>query len=58
MAKKKAPLAAPQAQTLQPNMNPLGPSELRQVVKSDEQWSEFTLNDGTKLRVKPLLTFP
>jgi hypothetical protein len=36
-------------------INPLGETQLRRVVKSKIQESEFTLNDGTKLILKPLI---
>jgi hypothetical protein len=43
----------PQVQPIAPVFNPDGPSELRQVKSAKEEWSEFTLDDGTVLRVKP-----
>jgi hypothetical protein len=38
-----------------PNMPPVD-AERVDVTRSDEKWNEYTLSDGTKLRVKPVVT--
>src|ERR1700676_5507497 len=42
--------------TMQPEViNPLGETQVRKIVKSKIQESVFTLSDGTKLILKPLI---
>jgi hypothetical protein len=38
-----------------PNYNPQGPGEQRDVIASKDGWSEYTLSDGTVLRLKAAL---
>jgi hypothetical protein len=38
-----------------PGYNPAGKMEVMDVVSSKEAWSEYTLNDGTKIRAKAVL---
>ncbi len=45
------PLAPPSGVTL----NVFGPTEQRKIVRSHVAESVFTLSDGTKLRVKPIM---
>jgi hypothetical protein len=59
MAKKSmsaaAPSSAPLAQPSGANVNPFGPTEQRKITRSHVAESVFTLSDGTKLRVKPVV---
>lgn len=41
--------------TSPPGYNPLGAGEQRDVVASKDGWSEYTLNDGTIIRLKAAL---
>jgi hypothetical protein len=56
-AAKKRRVSSPSAQPiLQPeHINPLGETQPRKIVRSRVRESEFTLNDGTKLVLKPLI---
>ena len=38
-----------------PPFNPSVRTESRQIKKSVEQWSEYTLDDGSTIRVRPVL---
>jgi hypothetical protein len=38
-----------------PGYNPTGKMEVMDIVSSKEAWSEYTLNDGTKIRAKAVL---
>jgi hypothetical protein len=55
--KRKTGIAPVSAQPMtQPEViNPLGETQVRKIVKSKIQPSEFTLSDGTKLILKPLI---
>ena len=35
---------------------PSGEGASMQIVKSDEQWNNYTLADGTTLRIRPIVT--
>jgi hypothetical protein len=36
-------------------LNPNGPTESRSIVWTPDTWAEFKLDDGTKIRIKPVL---
>jgi hypothetical protein len=59
MAKKSmsaaAQLSAPLAPPSGASVNPFGPTEQRKITRSHVAESVFTLSDGTKLRVKPVV---
>jgi hypothetical protein len=57
MAKRKRALKAAALPTLgtPPVVNPFGPTKQRVVAKSKIVSSEFTLDDGTKLLVTPIV---
>jgi hypothetical protein len=52
MAKAKIAAAAPQ---VLPFVNLEGPREPRRIVTPQDNWSEFALDDGNTLRIKPVL---
>jgi hypothetical protein len=57
MAKKsktRTPVAPPPVLRL--SINPFGPTQQRKIKKSKVMASEFSLNDGTKLLVTPLVS--
>jgi hypothetical protein len=56
VAKKRRVLPPPAKPIFQPEVvNPLGETQPRKVVRSKIRESEFTLSDGTKLVLKPLI---
>jgi hypothetical protein len=59
MAKKAAKVGQPKSVVVQPirplAINPFGPTEPRKITRSKVQDSEFILEDGTKIVVRPLL---
>jgi hypothetical protein len=56
VAKKRGVSPPPPQPILQPEtVNMLGETKPRKVVRSTVRESEFTLNDGTKLILKPLI---
>lgn len=56
VAKKRRVSPPPSQPVLQPEqVNLLGKTQPRKVVRSTVRESEFTLNDGTKLVLKPLI---
>jgi hypothetical protein len=50
-----APPPGPLAQPTGGSVNVFGPTEQRKIVRSHVTESVFTLSDGTKLRVKPIM---
>jgi hypothetical protein len=55
LTKAAAPPPAPLAQPSGASVNPFGPTEQRKITRSHVAESVFTLSDGTKLRVKPVI---
>lgn len=53
--KPHIPLPPVPAGTMPPNFDPKGPGEQMDVVASRDGWSEYTLDDGTKVRLKASL---
>lgn len=53
--KRKAPAPEPQLDLQPERINPLGETQPRKIVRSQVRESVFTLNDGTKLILKPLI---
>ena len=54
-AKPRLPLPPVPPGALPPNYDPKGPGEQMDVVASKDGWSEYTLDDGTVLRLKAAL---
>lgn len=55
---KKAKAGQPETVTVQPGVvaiNPFGPTEPRRITRNKIQDSEFVLEDGTKIIVRPLV---
>jgi hypothetical protein len=46
---------APSAPQFLFGYNPAGPMEQRDIVSSKDGWSEYTLNDGSVIRLKSVL---
>jgi hypothetical protein len=53
--KPRIPLPSIPPGTMPPNYDPTGPGEQMDVVTSKDGWSEYTLDDGSILRLKATL---